>query len=74
MYPTLLAGFRNSSRIFDPNSSFLSNRWLYVVLDGKSLQEFPINADVPQGSNFGSTLFLLYFNDLSNDFTCVIAM
>ena len=31
-------------------SSFLSNRWLQVVLDGKSSQEYPVNAGVPQGS------------------------
>ena len=27
-----------------------SNRWLQVVLDGKSSQEYPVNAGVPQGS------------------------
>ena len=32
-------------------SSFLSNRWLWVVLDGKSLQEYPVNVGVPQSSN-----------------------
>ena len=31
-------------------SSFLSNKWLWVVLDGKSSQEHPVNAGVPQGS------------------------
>ena len=28
--------------------SFLSNRRLRVVLDGTSLQEYPVNAGVPQ--------------------------
>ena len=30
--------------------SFLSNRRLRVVLDGTSLQEYPVNAGVPQGA------------------------
>ena len=33
-----------SGQIFGLISSFLSNRWLQVVLDGKSSQEYPVNA------------------------------
>ena len=51
-----------SGQIFCIISSFLSNRWLPVVLDGKSSQEYPVNAGVPQGSILGSTVFLLYIN------------
>ena len=48
-------GFRSSRSI----SYFLSNRWLQVVLDGKSSQEYPVNAGVSQDSILGPTLFLL---------------
>ena len=54
--------------------SFLSNRWLEVVLDGKSSQEYPVNAEVVQGSILGPKLFLLYINDLSDDVICNIAI
>ena len=37
-----------------------------MVLDGKSSQEYPINARVPQGSILGLTLFLLDIIDLSD--------
>ena len=44
--------------IFGLISSFLSNRWLRVVLDGKSSQEYLVNAGLPQDSILDPTLFL----------------
>ena len=63
-----------SDQIFGLISSFLSNRRLWVILDEKSSQEYPVNAGVPQGSILCPTLFLLCINDLPDDVICNIAI
>ena len=42
-----LKSCRISGQVFDLISSFLSNRRLRVVLDGKPSQEYPVNVGVP---------------------------
>ena len=69
-----LKSYGISGQIFGLISSFLSNRRLRVVLDGKSSQEYPVNVGVPQGSILGHTLFLLYINDLHDDAICDISI
>ena len=63
-----------SGQIFGLISSFPSNRRCQVVLDGKSSQEYPVNAGVPQGSILGPRIFLLYINDLPDDVICNISI
>ena len=43
-----------------------------MVLDGKSLHENPVNAEIPQESIHVPTLFLIHIKDLHDDVICNI--
>lgn len=46
--------------------SYLSNRTQFVCINDKRSSIKPILTGVPQGSNIGPLLFLVYINDLGN--------
>ena len=69
-----LKSYEISGQIFALMSSFHSNSWLWVFLDGKSSQEFPVNAGVAEGSILGPTILLLYITELPDDVICNIAI
>ena len=70
----LLILFTNSMEIkvrYLRLSSFLINKLLCMVLDGKSAQYYPVNAGVPKAFNLSPTLFLPYINNhLDTTFYC----
>ena len=63
-----LKSFGISGQIFGLVSSFLSNRQLRVVLDGKSSREYPVNAGVLHFSYY--TLMTFLINDLQDTVDC----
>ena len=67
-----LKSYGISGQILGLISSFLNNRRPWVVLNGKCLQEYPVNAGVLQDSILGSPLFLQYnTNDLPDNVICI---
>ena len=69
-----LMPYRISGQIFGFISSFLRNRQLQLVLDGKISQKYPVNAGSSSKALLGPTLFLLYINELSDDVISNIAI
>lgn len=53
-----------TARIFGLIQLIQTNRLMKAVLDGHASRSFQTNAVAPQGSVLGSTLFLIFINDL----------
>ena len=60
-----LVNNRISVQMLDLISSFLINRQFQVVLDGKSSQEYSVNAGVTEGFILGLTLPTSYYTSMS---------
>ena len=45
-----------------------------MVLDGKFVQEYPVNGGIPQGFIFSPTLCLICNNDHPDDVVCNVAI
>ena len=59
----------NSFKWFE---SYLTNRTQKCRVNDHLSSSNPVNCGVPQGSNLGTLLFLVYTNDLPNCFNCAI--
>ena len=69
-----LQSYGVSGRMLSIIPDFLSNRKLRVALEGQSSPTRYINSGVPQGSDLGPTLFLVYINDLPDKVLSQLAM
>ena len=50
-------------------SSWLTERYQRVMVDGESSSATPVKSGVPQGTVLGPLMFLVYINDINENIT-----
>ena len=50
-------------------SSWLTEQYQRVIVDGKSSDAMPVKSGVPQGMVLGPLMFLVYINDINENIT-----
>ena len=72
IYKLFRIGFRG--KLLNLLSSYLSERFQRVVLNGSFSDFRKIVSGVPQGSLLGPLLFLCYLNDIVDDIKCLVSL